>query len=205
MYIDLTQTLVDKMMVFPGDETPKLEQTHTFFKNLYCNYRIESGLHVGTHIDGPMHMTNSSTLLSDIEVNNFVGKACVIDASKTDNILWDDNYIDPIKKSEIVLFYTGHARYFGTEKYLSHYPAVEIAFAERLVKYGIKMIGIDTLSPDYLPHPVHKILLGNGILIAENLKNLDKLLSYKEFEVIALPLKTASDSAPARIIARIIK
>lgn len=204
MYIDLTQTFVDKMMVYPGDEIPKLEQTHTFSKNLHSNFRIETGLHVGTHIDGPMHMTDCTTLLSEAEISNFVGSGCVIDASKMENILWDDNYTGLIKKSEIVLFYTGHAVYFGTEKYLSGYPAVDILFAEKLVEFGVKMIGIDTLSPDYLPFPVHKKLLGNNVLIAENLKNLDKLLSYDKFEIMALPLKIAADSAPARVIARII-
>jgi kynurenine formamidase len=67
----------------------------------------------------------------------------------------------------------------------------------------VKLFGIDTLSPDASPFSTHDVLLGNGILIAENLTNLDKLLEIKEFTVLALPLKVVADSAPARIIAMI--
>ena len=68
----------------------------------------------------------------------------------------------------------------------------------------LKWLGVDSLSPDYEPYPVHKILLGNNVLIAENLTNLDKLLCVGSFNVIAFPLKFKSDGAMARIAAQIL-
>ena len=65
------------------------------------------------------------------------------------------------------------------------------------------MVCIDSPSPDRRPFEIHKLLLENNVLIAENLTNLDKLMSANNFEVIALPLKIHADSSPARIIARI--
>ena len=64
------------------------------------------------------------------------------------------------------------------------------------------MVGMDTPSPDHAPYKVHKILLGNEILILENLTNLEQLLN-KNFEVIALTPKLEADAAPARVVAKI--
>ena len=203
MLIDLTQTFIDKMMVYPGDEAPSLTQTHFYEKDHYNSFVIEAGLHNGTHIDGPMHMTESELLLCDVDLDSFIGKACIINASDCALLKWDEKYREVISGKSIVLFYTGYSVYFGTEKYLSGYPVIDPSFAEKLVELKVKLIGVDTFSPDYQPYDVHKILLGNGILIAENLANLDKLLQADEFEVIALPIKIKSDGAFARVIARI--
>ncbi|MFA6535332.1 MAG: hypothetical protein WCS92_03690 [Candidatus Babeliales bacterium] len=63
------------------------------------------------------------------------------------------------------------------------------------------MIGIDFFSPDKYPFETHKIFFENNILIIENLTNLESLEEIKNFTVIALPLKTETDSALARVIA----
>lgn len=75
------------------------------------------------------------------------------------------------------------------------------AFAQALVEAGVHMLGLDTPTPDRAPFPVHKILLGNGVLIAENLTNLEELLTVPSFIVFALPAKLQADAAPARVIA----
>ena len=65
------------------------------------------------------------------------------------------------------------------------------------------MVGFDFPSPDYHPFNIHQILLGNQILILENLTNLSELLPYREFELLAFPLKINADSSPVRVVARI--
>lgn len=75
-------------------------------------------------------------------------------------------------------------------------------FAETMVKAHVKIVGMDILAPDVAPFPTHKILLGNGILIIENLVNLEKLMDIPTFEVIALPMKLQSDAAWVRVVAR---
>lgn len=204
MLIDLTQEFVNNMMVYPGDDIPLLTQVRNFSEHHFNSFRIEAGLHAGTHIDGPMHMTDSNTFISEIDINKFFGKGCIIDISDISLLCWDEKYKEILIKKEIVLFYTGHSKYFGTPQYLNNYPVIDSSFAEKLVEFGIKMIGVDSLSPDYEPFPVHTILLGNNILIAENLTNLDKLLNVSSFDVIAFPLKMRSDGAMARIAARIL-
>jgi kynurenine formamidase len=73
-----------------------------------------------------------------------------------------------------------------------------------LVEKKIKMIGMDTPSPDRYPFKIHKLLFENNIYILENLTNLDQLLNIDRFEVIAFPLKINADSSITRAVARII-
>ena len=66
-------------------------------------------------------------------------------------------------------------------------------------------IGIDTLSPDgsHMGFPVHKIILGAGLYILENLCRLDKLPAIGA-KIMALPMKIKNGSeAPARVIAKV--
>jgi kynurenine formamidase len=202
-YIDLSQTIVNRMQVYPGDEPPMLYQTHLLDFDGYTNFHLTIGMHAGTHIDGPWHMVGTKKLICEIDIKQYIGKACVIDISKT-RIFNDDKLVlEKVKGYDIVLFYTGFGACFGTPQYLKDYPLISDRVANALVESGIKIAGIDTLSPDVFPHSIHKILLGNGILMMENLTNLDLLLPYDDITVIALPLKINADSAPARVIAMV--
>ena len=52
--------------------------------------------------------------------------------------------------------------------------------------------------------PVHRLLLGQGIPIIENLINLDQLVGHP-FELWALPIKLkGGDGGAARAVARLI-
>jgi kynurenine formamidase len=83
------------------------------------------------------------------------------------------------------------------------YPVLTVAFTELLVMKQVKMIGLDTPSPDKYPFEIHKCLFQYKILITENLTNVEQLLNVKSFEIIALPLHIRADSSVARVIARV--
>ena len=202
MIIDLTQTLSDKQQVYPGDEPPSLIRQKDYSPDGFTDYKLITGMHVGTHIDGPMHLTPDKKFISSLPLTSFIGKACVIDVKGEKVITWKDKFNKIIKGKDIVLINTGYGRYSGTDRYFKENPVINENFAQALVKLKIKMLGIDLMSVDVPPFPVHKILLSADILIAENLINLDELNALGYFEVIALPLKINSDSSPARIIAR---
>jgi len=102
------------------------------------------------------------------------------------------------------LVHTGFGKKFGSEEYFRRYPAVTEALAELLVEKQIRMLCLDTPSPDYAPYRIHGMLLKNDILIAENVASINVLLTIGSFEVTALPLRIRADSSPGRIIARTI-
>jgi kynurenine formamidase len=106
-----------------------------------------------------------------------------------------------IGEADIVLFKCG-SKSFTEPGYYEAWPEVPEEIADYLIEKKVKVIGVDMPSPDHEPFRIHKKLLGAGILIIENLTNLDKLVG-KDFTIYALPIKFALDGAPARVIAEI--
>ncbi|MFA5075153.1 MAG: cyclase family protein [Candidatus Babeliales bacterium] len=198
--IDLTHTISDFMPVHEYDETPRIEKIRNLEKDKYNDYRLSSGMHVGTHIDGPGHLTDSNILISQIPIDKFVGHGYLVDArnKKIDKSLLKDL---PDEENLIVLILTGFDKKFGMQEYFSKHPVIEADFAQELVNRKVKIIGIDFFSPDNFPFEVHKMFFENHILIAENLTNLDKLIEVENFEIIALPVKIDADSGLARVVA----
>jgi kynurenine formamidase len=197
--IDLTHKFTKSMPVHHLDEQALIEKIRNLDVNKYNDWRLSSGMHVGTHIDGPGHLTDSPVLLSDLSADRFIGKGYLIDArNKTiDESLLKDL---PAEEGLIVLILTGTYKTFGTKEYFDNHPIISANFANELVKHKVKMVGIDFFSPDNYPFEIHKIFFSNNVLIIENLTNLESLLGITNFTVIALPLKTETDSALARVV-----
>ena len=102
------------------------------------------------------------------------------------------------------LLHTGWARYWGTNDYFGRYPVLSPEAAGWLAGFGLKGYGVDAISADEIDSaalPVHRALLGRGMLIIENLDRLDPLLE-REFTFSCLPLKIAdADGSPIRAVA----
>lgn len=199
-YIDLTRTFTDAMPVFSGDGPSVLTEGIDRGNNI-VHFYLSTGMHVGTHMDGPLHMIPNGRKLSDISVDRFVAKGHLIDARGSREI--DVGLLEEhsIAEGDCVLLYTGFDQKFGEPAFYTDYPVLTEACAQELVRLKIKFVGMDTSSPDKTPYNVHRILLCEEILIIEGLVNLSELLSIKEFEVIALPAKFEAEAAPVRVIA----
>ncbi len=203
-YIDLTHTFEDHMPAYPGDPEARLYPSADLKSDGYNDFKIESGMHIGTHIDAPRHMTAEGSTICELNVNSLIAGGHLIDARNHNPIpaaLIDLNQIQP---GDIVLVLTGFEPKFGHPDYYQEYPEFSLEFAHLLVKAKIAAVGMDTPSPDGPPFPVHKALLSEHILIIENLTNLDKLLEVNRFRVLAVPLKLKADAAPARVIAEVL-
>ena len=204
-FIDLSFPMTDLMPVFPGDELPRLLKVNDFMRDGFNNFRMSTSMHTGTHIDGPMHLTQSEKFLNEISLEQCVGRGCILNAIGKNNIMLTTEYESIVQPQSIVLLYTGMSRLFGSKEYFTDYPTISRELAQLFVTQHVKMVCIDSPSPDRDPFEIHKLLLENNVLIAENLTNLDKLISDDIFEVIALPLNILADSSPARVIARILE
>lgn len=197
---DLTACIKNGCQVFPGDPSPTIEQITRLEEAGYNNFLLTTGMHSGTHIDGPLHMHAGAEYLSEIRADRFFGSGKLIDARSVDWITPD--LLDPgIGDCDVLLIFTGCSEHREESDYYNNHPVLSEEFAREVIKRKIKMIGLDSPSPDRAPYSVHKLLLENRILIIENLVGLEQLLNQPTFEVIALPTKIESDSAPARVIA----
>ncbi len=203
LYLDLTQPISDEMPVYPGDVPVSLQQVATLQKDGHSNFVLSTGMHAGTHVDGPMHLTSSLTRIDELPVGMFAGPGFLVNAIGLNVIDLPENTLDHLSPGSVVLFYTGYDQFYEQETYYLTYPVLSENTALLLVKKKAKMIGMDFPSPDYAPFKIHDILLNNHILIIENLTNLASLLPYNEFELLAFPLKIKADSSPVRVVARI--
>ena len=203
--IDLTHTIHPNIPVYPGDKQLKLEQVRNLTDDGYNNFILSAEMHVGTHLDGPLHMIPDRKLISQLPLERFAGNGVLIDVRGEKQIEFRESFRKEIPEESIVLFYSGLDQSFGEPEYFTAYPVFCDELAKFLVTQKVKMIGIDWPSPDYHPYPIHKILLKNNILILENLTNLDQLLNETNFEVFAFPLKIEADSSLVRVVARVDK
>lgn len=203
MFIDLSYLIQNDMPVYPGDSETVLQQTNYIHKDDYNNHQVTINMHAGTHIDGPMHLLDCNVYLNEFPLDTFIGNGCLLDVSKETIIDYKEEYEQLIKQRQIVILYTGHSKYYGQSKYFTEYPILTAEFANLLIRKQVKMIGMDTPSPDKDPFEIHKLLFQNDILIIENLANVEKLLNINSFEITALPLNIRADSSIARVIARV--
>ncbi len=199
--IDLSHTIRNEMDVHPYDDPVNLYQDKFLEKDKYNNFKLEIGMHVGTHLDTPMHLTERKTLVSDIPLERLMGRGCLLDVRNEKVIAFKEKYRQMVNKNDIVLLYTNHSEKYGTKEYYNNHPVVDDELVDFFIKREIKMLGMDLPSPDNFPFEIHKKLFNNDILILENLKNLFRLLDARSFEVMVFPLKIEAEAAPVRVVA----
>jgi kynurenine formamidase len=202
-WIDLTMTLKHAMPVYPNDPPMELIATADIATDGFQNSTLKSGMHVGTHIDGPLHMLKTGETIDKVDLDCFCGKTVVLNAEGQLFIELDATIKSMRIENNIVLIYTGYSKNIERNDYYHAHPVLSLELAQYFVEKKVKTLGIDFPSPDKAPYHVHMCLLSNGIFIIENLTNLELLLDKKQIELFAFPLKTVTDSALARVAARV--
>ena len=107
----------------------------------------------------------------------------------------------PRRVPQIVVVDTGWASRFGTDAALEH-PALDPDAAAELLRRGMRLLAVDTLSPDPTGgdgFPVHDVVLGGDALIVENLTGLEGLPERVRIGFFPLPID--ADGAPVRAVA----
>jgi len=201
--IDLSHNIVNNMPVHPFDDSVKFYQDRFLKADKYNNFRLEIGMHSGTHIDTPLHITDGKAYIDEITLDTFIGKGCLLDVRNENVITYKKEYSDMVSENDIVLIYTNHSDKYGREEYFTNHPIIDEELADFFINKKIKILGMDLPSPDKYPFKIHKKLFNHNILIIENMTNLSALLTEKNFEIIALPLKIRADASIVRVVAKI--
>lgn len=201
--IDLTRTVSDGMPVFPGDSPVSLRPFATIEEEGFTNFRLECGMHIGTHMDGPLHMISGGRRLLDMSPEYFAGRGVMVDARGHDPIDTEVLASRQLQRGDILVIRTGWSAHYGTIRYYEDYPELTTQLAAAIIEAGVKMVCLDSPSPDKSPFRIHHLLLGNDILIVENLVGLEALAEVVRFDMFAFPLKLEADSAPARVMAQV--
>lgn len=211
-YIDLTQTLSEHITVPPGADPPRLRRIKHAGVDLTSVSEYQFRSHVGTHMDSYSHYFPEKDSLDKLPVSTYFGSGYVVHLNLDRLGLLTPDLLEDIWEKgaagvKFLILSFGWAKHSGTEEYLYH-PYLTPDTAKAIVANGVGCIVIDTITPDCpiplrtaeFDAPVHRVLLGNGVLIVENCASADALADGL-VSVAAVPAKIAdADGAPVRVV-----
>ena len=206
--VDLTHPFRNGMPVFPGLPQPSFEPIAKVEEDGYAMTEYHMLNHIGTHVDAPAHQIAGGDTLDEIPLDRLVTDALTIDVSARSPhgampLAELEPHLDKVRAGDIVLFYSNNARNYGSDEYWTGWSYPDADASRALIERGVSAIGFDGPSADPVDSTtmdLHRIWLGAGRMILENVNNLDQL--PERAQVVVAPMKVAAaNGAPARIFA----
>jgi kynurenine formamidase len=209
--IDLTLTISNKIPTFPGSPQPNFIPWEKIKDDGYNLELLFLSSHTGTHLDAPYHFLEKGAKIHEISLKKLVSNAVLIKSRKKSNESVTKTDIQKFEKKHgkiasfsSVIFYTGWQRNLQKKYYFTKNPGLSVSAAKYLASKKVSLVGIDSPSIDLgtdSKFSVHQIFAKKGMLIVENLANLEKIKSSK-FHLVVLPLKLKNATgSPVRAIA----
>lgn len=192
---------------------------------------VHSPVHVGTHLDYSYHYGSKSEGRASKTAEEIPLEYCFCDGvrltlthKKPNEVITARDLEDALKKiqytlkaKDIVLIHTGSDKFYGSPKYFSEYPGIDISAIDFLLDRNIKIFGVDTMGIDrpykfmlkeFLEekkplYPAHFYGRKREFIHIERLANLDKLPDFG-FKVICFPVKIKGTGAAWSRVAAII-
>jgi kynurenine formamidase len=194
----------------------------------YSAYSFSTPEHGGTHLDAPIHFSETGRTAGEVPLRQLIARGIVIDMTEAadedpDALLdlatvrdWETRN-GAIAEGTIVILRTGWGRRWseGARAYLGddtpgdasklHFPGYGEEAARYLVEErNVGALGIDTASIDHGPSKdftVHRVAAARNVIGLENVARAEEL-PEKDFWVVALPVKIGKGSGgPVRIVA----
>ena len=232
--IDLTHPFNAETIYWPTEAGFRLEKGPSGLTErgyYYAANRFAAPEHGGTHIDSPVHFSESGETVDRIPLARLIGEGVVVDVAQQCSVNRDYLItVEDLRRWEaaqkaslakkIVLLRTGFAEHWPDRAaYLGttatgrvgvrqlHFPGLDPAAATWLAtRRNIKAVGIDTASIDHGPSrdfKAHVNLFRYQVPALENVASM-KNLPPTGFRVLALPMKIAGGSgAPCRVVAMV--
>lgn len=209
-YIDLSHRIEPGMPVYPGTEGPEIVVATTVEAEGFLEHKLTLFSHTGTHIDAPAHLLADGATLDELPLETFVGSAVVVDARLAPGATIGIEALLPfasqIAESDFVLLCTAWDRFWGAAEYFGRFPVLSLEAAEWLAAQNLRGVGVDAISIDPVDSfelPVHRVLLGAGLISIENLTGLEPLIGQRVgFSCFPLPTRHA-DGSPVRAVAAV--
>ena len=208
--IDLTNTIRERMPVYPGTDAPRFIPANSYEKDGFKETLLQMYTHTGTHMDPPAHLFAGRTTLDQFPAEQFIGKALVIDCRGVGSggaITRDlvERYGEKAREADFLLFNLGWDDRWGTDDYFGDYPCLDDAVMDLVIQgrykgIGFDVIGLDPIADENLTRH-KKLFQSRDIVNIENLKNL-ALCGSDLFWFSCFPLKLEhGDGSPVRAVA----
>jgi len=205
---ELSQAIENGMTFFPGDPEPRIQPANAAASPWRVS-QLRLGTHTGTHIDAASHWCPEGKTIDQYSLERFILPGMVVTAPN----LADDEPMGPalfaralslLPKGGAIAVRTDWDGFWKTDRYMRHAHLTAEA-AHHFASAGVGLMAIDALSPDSTVQGtsrVHEILLGNDILIVENLTGLARLQPETVYQFSFMPLRLrALDGSPVRAVA----
>jgi len=176
--IDITHELFS-CRVFPGDKQPTFKRVRSIERDNYNLTNISLCVHNGTHVDAPNHFIAGGKAVHELDLELFYGKCTVVEESGITAAL-SSRYERLLIKGEC---------------------EISDETARLIAGSNIRLLGVESQSVADIKSPmsVHKILLGQGIILLEGLDLSDA--EPGEYILAAFPLKLEdADGSPVRAV-----
>ena len=160
--IDLSQRWSARTPPFPTDGPPVVEWVKRLATHGTNHQRITSTLHVGTHLDAPLHWNSDGGDVASIPLERLFGPAVVVDVSDVgDHGLITPEHVSAraeVRDEDILILHTGYHRAYagGAEedvvRYFFEHPGLSAELAQWIVAKRLRWVGMDMGSAD---HPMN--------------------------------------------------
>ncbi len=202
---DVTLPLRPDLPTWPGEPGPRYEPIARISAGDPANVtRLILGSHTGTHVDPPGHYIEGAGGVDSLDPTLLVGPAYVarLDAARSiDRATLDAAAIPP--GTVRLILRTPNSNLWNGEPtaFTEDYVGVTPDGADWLIERGTRLVGIDYLSIepyDSPGNPVHRRLLGEGIVVIEGLDL--RRVPAGPCELFCGPLRLPGiDGSPARV------
>ena len=222
--IDLSQAVEPGIPIPVGLPGPQFEVFLSQEKGDVANVELlKMSTHTATHCDAPFHFFSELRPVDELPPECLIGPAVVVDMTHKQGSVpieaqdfqkWEAEKGEIIRAGDVVLLHTGHSENWklgeAASAYWEHgWPYLTAGAVDYLASKPIRALGVESFDPDWVDprdlssaqFPTHRTFLAQGILIIENLANLDKIPGTR-CQIIALPLKLKGCSgSPMRVVA----
>lgn len=203
--IDVSIPVGPGMLTWPGDPTMSLERVSDIEQGHASNLSLLTmSTHTGTHVDPPIHFVPGGATIDQLPLEVFVGAAVVIDARGVRVI--DAGFLDGTglaAGTPRVLFKTDWSARWGSEPaptFPDAFTAITLDGARWLTDRRVRLVGTDFISVEGMDdptYPVHRHLLGAGVVVVEGLDLREVKPGGCRFTCLPLRLRDG-DGGPAR-------
>jgi arylformamidase len=200
--IDISRPIVTGALVYPGDPPIRLERVASIGSTgPFQLTEMAGSVHMLTHLEAPAHFIPGALAIDQIPMERLVGPAWVVEAD-IDAI--GPEILPPVAALAgwSVLFRTRHSRQGWGDAFDPAHAHLTVEAARALADAGACLVGIDYLDVERAgdaSYPVHRALLGAGILILEGLDLA--AVAPGRYRLAAFPLKLAgAEAAPCRAV-----
>jgi arylformamidase len=201
---DISIALHTRLACWPGDAPYQWRWSCRKSAGAAVNVgQVSLSVHAGTHTDAPFHFSDSGRTVEALDLDRYLGPACVLDVAGRDVIRTADLGRIDVARTPRVLLRTG--AWTDHNRFPERVPALDADVPGWLADRGAVLVGLDVPSVDAIDSkelPNHHALGSRGIAILESLD----LSGVPEgvYELIALPLKlVGADGSPVRAVLRL--